>query len=364
MHGVRRGTRPTAEVAAEREQIAREQAALVRRALTLRRARDFSEDALTLVARVLTNNPDEYSLWAYRREALLHLVAKQAKTEGSGDSRATDALEVAEEEVEEEELQDERKGTTKSGNRVNAVLDRWKEEIDLSLVALKRHPKAYPAWQHRVWLLSACEILSVVPETAHVIALRQELNMSSLLLSQDGRNFHGWAHRMRIREVAPELVGSLSDELNFVTTKINEDFANYSAWHHRSALLPVLNSDHTAFIASELEFVRQAFYTDPDVQSAWFYHRWLLAGAPGRNERAYVDLNIYDEELHACAELLQLEPDARFALLAKADLLVKLGRRDLAIEVFDRLCSLDPMRRGYYGHQRSKLTSYSTNDES
>jgi geranylgeranyl transferase type-2 subunit alpha len=152
-------------------------------------------------------------------------------------------------------------------------------------------------------------------------------------------------------------VSSPHAELTFATEKINSDFANYSAWHHRSALLPVVHDSADAFLGTELEFVRQAFYTEPDVQSAWFYHRWLLAGAPARGVKADVRPQVWAQELEACEQLLEIEPDARWALHAKADLLSRLGLPQEAKEVFLRLARLDPTRRGFYSYKIAKLES-------
>lgn len=343
MHGVRRGARPSAEVMAEQEQIAREQASLVRRALKVRQAGDYADDALKVVGNALMASPDEYSLWAHRREALLHLIAMERNR------------------VEEENSRDDHDAPDSTCRAESRVSQRWKEELGLSLAALKRHPKAYPAWQHRIWLLSAVDVVNAMPEADVTSALRQELQMSSFLLSRDGRNFHGWAHRMRMRKIAPHLAARLNDELDFVTCKINQDFANYSAWHHRSVLLPLVNANKSNFISAEIEFVRQAFYTEPDVQSAWFYHRWLLAGAPRRSERAQVDPGLIAKELAACTELLDLEPDARMALLTQADLFAITGRNADALEVYEQLADIDPMRRGYYEYKRSKILCSESN---
>jgi hypothetical protein len=70
--------------------------------------------------------------------------------------------------------------------------------------------------------------------------------------------------------------------------KINENFSNYSAWHYRTVLLPrlypaasvasdaALRARYEEVLDGEFHLVRQAFYTEPEDQSAWLYHRWLL----------------------------------------------------------------------------------------
>ncbi|CAI9116133.1 OLC1v1017209C3 [Oldenlandia corymbosa var. corymbosa] len=72
-------------------------------------------------------------------------------------------------------------------------------------------------------------------------------------------------------------------ELNYTTDMINDNFSNYSAWHNRSMLLSLLLNKKVAgfypketFLKEEYEFVRNALFTDPDDQSGWFYHLWLL----------------------------------------------------------------------------------------
>lgn len=86
-------------------------------------------------------------------------------------------------------------------------------------------------------------------------------------------------------------------ELQYTTKKIQQNFSNYSAWHYRSWLLPLLaNKDEIsgdnalpvgsaaallphALLVEEYELVSQAFFTEPEDQSGWIYHRWLLGEA-------------------------------------------------------------------------------------
>lgn len=308
MHGVRRGSRPSAEVIEQERERSAFLADLIRRALTVRKKPlrpPFGQSFLAgfdLVQRALEANPDEYTLWAYRREALL----AQAKHRHSIDGD-------------------------------------WKSELELTTRALRRHPKAYPAWQHRLWLLGDGASALRIPKDLRKEAIDQEEALSALMLSRDCRNFHGWAHRMRVRSIVArqnpsEKESSMRKELDFVEGKINEEFANYSAWHHRSALLPRVHAEGPEkFLSEELHFVRQAFYTEPDVQSAWFYHRWLLGGAPARGMKAVVVNRVLEEELSACEELLAVEPEARYALQTRVHLLLSLNRGAESLDALESL---------------------------
>lgn len=313
MHGVRRGARPSAEALEQERDRSTVLADLIRRALIVRNAplqlpldQDF-ENKYTVVQRALEANPDEYTLWSFRREVL------KAKCQS-----------------------------------FSVIDDEWKSELALTTRALQRHPKAYPAWQHRLWLLADELVTAKISKALWESSLKEEQMLSVLMLSKDGRNFHGWAHRMCVRAIVEsksptERPSILKKEVAFVESKINDDFANYSAWHHRSVLLPQIHTHGPdAFLANELQFVRQAFYTEPDVQSAWFYHRWLLAGAPARGRKAVVVDRLLEEELTACEELLTIEPEARYALQTKVHILIQLGRESeavMALGVLERIVS-------------------------
>lgn len=316
MHGVRRGARPSPHILEQERERSNFLSDLIRRALVVRNTplhppfEQSFEQTYSTVRRALEANPDEYTLWAFRREVLI----ARCRTD-------------------------------------QAVQELWREEINLTTRALQRHPKAYPAWQHRLWLLERGHTLLGVDNDAVNEALREEQRLSAFMLSKDGRNFHGWAHRMRVKAIikaqSPDQTLTLDrEELAFVESKINEDFTNYSAWHHRSTLLPRVYTERAAeYLADELQFVRQAFYTEPDVQSAWFYHRWLLAGAPAQGSRAVVRPEILKDELAACEELLTIEPEARYALQTKACILINLGRSmeaEKALDSLEKIVSIVP----------------------
>ena len=90
---------------------------------------------------------------------------------------------------------------------------------------------------------------------------------------------HCWDYRRFL--VAKNSVSD-EEELKFSRKRIDSNFSNYSSWHYRSKLLPKLTprkdgvSIEKKQLEEEFKLVLNAAFTDPQDQSAWMYHRWLL----------------------------------------------------------------------------------------
>ncbi|XP_054719444.1 geranylgeranyl transferase type-2 subunit alpha-like [Uloborus diversus] len=205
--------------------------------------KEYDEEGLELTRTVLEENPDFYTFWNYRRNILNDFLASGKSTE---------------------ELK-------------NLAL----VELGLTQNCLKTNPKSYGAWHHRYW------VMKFNPEPDW----KRELKLCGFFLSHDERNFHCWDYR---RLVSKKCGVSPEEELAYTTELIESNFSNYSAWHYRSTLLPVVHpgtvkgSISEDVLLKELDMVQNAAFTDPDDQSVWFYHRWLL----GRSKVPLQILNI------------------------------------------------------------------------
>ncbi|GAB0098222.1 Geranylgeranyl transferase type-2 subunit alpha [Sergentomyia squamirostris] len=193
---------------------------------------ELDREMLDITRKLLSSNPDIYTLWNVRKECF-------------------EELRLA---VNEEEMK-----------------DLHQADLLFTEQCLQVNPKSYGAWHHRGWIL----------ETRPDPNWNREVDLCTKYLKLDERNFHCWDYRRYVAEkagVTPE------SELAFCTQKIEHNFSNYSSWHYRSKLLPLLfphETDPQRAIAedklrSELELVLTAAFTDPKDSSAWFYQRWLL----------------------------------------------------------------------------------------
>lgn len=336
MHG-RKRVIPTAEQTAAAAKKADTLRKLTNLALKHRASLSSEADASKLNTELLALNPDLYSLWSYRRELLLK------KLEGS----------VAASVVETDSLR-----------------PLVAEELKISQAGIARNPKSYPAWAHRTW---------VIKRFPSVVDFSKEVALCNQLLDADERNFHCWNYRRWVVGVAAAHTGlsgseigsstcvgppkaeesgsaaarsspfSAAAELAYSRERIRRNFSNYSAWHHRSVLLLQLQAESAgssgcasassaearrgrqaqplalALAAPELALVRRALFTEPDDQSAWFYHRWLVdrlrdaadagdAGAPAVLHIAACLL----QDAGALAELAAAESSSKWPQLGLA----------------------------------------------
>ncbi|CAL8306887.1 unnamed protein product [Lota lota] len=216
----------------------------------------FDEEALQLTQQLLSSNPDFSTLWNYRREILMHLE------------------------------------TVREEDDVQKI---YESELSFVERCLRQNPKSYGSWHHRGWVSARLPR----PDWA------RELSLCDRCLSLDERNFHCWDYRRVVVRMSGVAV---DQELRFTDRLIGSNFSNYSSWHYRSTLLPLLHpespeppsptpqpakaspppspqtNNHRVCeeqLLKEYELVQNAFFTDPNDQSAWFYYRWLL----GRAER-------------------------------------------------------------------------------
>ncbi|KAG8455374.1 hypothetical protein GDO86_001535 [Hymenochirus boettgeri] len=218
----------------EREKKLQLYTSVTQAALHKREIGELDTEALDLTAQILSLNPDFASLWNLRREVFLQLQTNRS----------------------EEEMQSLCSG-----------------ELTFLENCLRVSPKSYGTWYHRCWIMGIMPIPDWV----------RELSLCNRFLEIDERNFHCWDYR---RFVTRSSSVPVSEELDLTSNLIAKNFSNYSSWHYRSKLLPQINPDPLRIgrvteqaLLAELELVQNAFFTDPNDQSAWFYHRWLLGRA-------------------------------------------------------------------------------------
>lgn len=331
----------------------------------------YTKDTLNKTTTVLLLNPEFYTVWNYRREILLDLFSKNIL-------KKKEALE---------------------------------DDLKIVMSQLKRLPKCYWVWNHRIWCLNQLQ-------TTNEANWDVELAIVSKLLEMDSRNFHGWQYRRFLVEniqkkaareynTQPNLEELVQLKINikefeYTTSKINKNISNFSAWHNRTKLIPKIYSglkeldnkeefsdvSHLfqspySIMVHDLELIKTGMYMDPEDTSVWLYLYWLITDKffvddlrNSTNEKAsYKD--ILHEQLKLIEELNELEKDDNVqgldncwclksiisikGLIKREEAGGSISRGTLLDEdtriLINKLIEIDPLRKGRYLDQLKGVSS-------
>jgi geranylgeranyl transferase type-2 subunit alpha len=319
MHGIKKRIKSSDEVEKERKQnelkkIERYKI-LSQQIMENKKLQIYDKNTLNLTTELLEMNTEFYTLWNYRRQIFQKI----------------------EKEIPKEEMK---------------II--YENELKFIEKSIAMNPKSYWVWLHRIW------VTSQIKDSCDWF---RELKLCGKLLDLDERNFHCWNYR---RYVSKQAKLSLQDEFDFTTKKIEDNFSNYSAWHQRSAILPFLfKDDEEGFqkaLENEFELVKNAFYTEPNDSSAWFYHQWLtekICQFQNKNQKL-----ILERELNMCKELLEHEPNSKWPIITSIFLMSKLGGYERSIlQNLYLLCHIDSDHINYYKYLAKNILEQSLKEE-
>ena len=163
--------------------------------------------------------------------------------------------------------------TTADPTRSTSYVPPLEDELALTEKTLRKNPKGYGSWHHRRWTVER-----LAATDAKEATLRREMALISQMLDVDDRNFHCWNYRRFVVSLMDEGRAIDEAELEYTTRKIELNFSSFhSAWHSRTKVLPRVSDLSKDALDREYELVQQAFFTEPEDQSGWIYHRWLTA---------------------------------------------------------------------------------------
>ncbi|KAL9067150.1 MAG: hypothetical protein Q9157_006905 [Trypethelium eluteriae] len=318
---------------------------------------DLSLDALDLTTKLVSLNPEYYTLWNYRRLILLRLFEQEQGNGGSTGSEATDALSPRQQVVEE---------------LITA-------DLQFLIPLFFKNPKCYWLWNHRDWLLQQAQ--AQLPTVTALKLWQGELSLVGKMLSLDSRNFHGWGYRRTVIAKLEQLqdTNMAESEFEYTTKVIKASLSNFSAWHYRGNLIPRLldscQADSTTRrkrLNDEFKFIEQALWTDPYDQSLWGYHQLLILNiVPTAGRQSFVSdltnserLDLLEREFKGTRDLLEGAEKCKWiyqALLQYAELYLELDASNRLFTTqdlrhwLDQLKELDTLRTGRWNDLEKKL---------
>ena len=172
--------------------------------------------------------------------------------------------------------------------------------------------------------------------------------------------------------------------------KIQENFSNYSAFHHRSIYIKRTAQSVAEVLPTEFDIIENAVFTEPDDQSAWWYHQFLLTWADSdlvataardvaeAEHKSNWLVGVLQEQLEKVHGLYELEENCTWGmnclislidrlcspLLAAAAAGMKLDRIALLTErkaLLEKLVVVDPNHKNRYVYMLLNTSTSSSN---
>jgi geranylgeranyl transferase type-2 subunit alpha len=379
---------------------------------------------LKMIEKLLTVNPDPAHLWNHRRELLLlPMSTADAPSESANDDAPeTSALDVSTNTSTNFDLDDELKLTAACLQRNAKAYAAWfhrkwavrhwllisaasateeqrsallQTELGLCASFLDRDERNFHCWNYRrfvVALMLEVSLLDNVDEND--VSLDGSWNRvgDAVVMGPQVAIINTDKSESKEQRLSPGSVDEvIRSEFEYTSQRIEKNFSNCSAFHYRSKLIDlVLDADLRAegisrneegeayqvrldMSRGELEMVQSAVFTEPDDQTAWWYHRFVLAWARPKPLEHWTDQDAAAEAMELFAEVLEEEKESirelleaesgkcKWGLLALHMVLTDLMDRvntdreslvEEANDCIDQLTALDPDRSTRYKSMR------------
>ena len=354
-------------------------------------------DELALTERCLRKHPKSYPTWHHRKWTVARLVGAVSGVRGVLGSTPRDSGGSC-----ESHESTRRKAPTQETKQA------LQAELRLSEKLLTLDDRNFHGWGYRRFVVAT---LSKVAGRSSDASTDEKYSRSDASTDE----------KYSIRETESESnANSNAEELKYSTEKIEANFSNYSAWHHRTKYLPLVHgvrvTMHTGYpgagttlptdggpltlptnggpltlptnggatlptnggpltlpeqtnsaaltlpkrvLDAEFSLVQNAFFTEPEDQAGWMFHRWLTAqtasgDGDGDGDGAVVDnvpgetTGTYEREAVLCRELCDMEPNCKWPVATLQRLTRLAGRDEESEALLVKLQTLDPMRSAYY----------------
>eukprot|EP01135_Chromosphaera_perkinsii_P010464 Nk52_evm27s2133 gene=Nk52_evmTU27s2133 len=364
----------------------------------------FNKEALILTEKLLSVNADFYSCWNYRHDILNRLMKDaEEEEEGKGQKMMDEEYRFS-----ESVIRNNPKSYFCWNHRRWLVLKNassegvWKRELGLCDAFLDLDSRNFHCWDYRRWVIGHYSERQP----------KDEFNYTTLKINQNFSNYSAWHYRSGL---LPRVEGeSIDSELDMVQSACFTEPDDQSAWLYQQWLLSKVGGEgflSQCVVGRECGEVVCVYsqpagkpspgmvrvYADEEEaegggseEGCWRTPHdevkarngarsvcWIFKSALGRAAKVKIEGKIFRdvatfsasvddigedtkallaELLDSCEQLVDLEPDSRWALFNSVLLMgLDKGRKWDRAEMVDSLIEVDPKRRGFYRDLKSKL---------